>query len=134
MGQSKKGPAHPITICTINLPDFDAWRAPFYDFGRIIRNEQGLIKKIVEKADATDAEKKVTEVNAAYYCFDAAWLRNHIEKIDASNPKGEFYITSLIGIAQEEGAFLNSIEIPEHQGLGVNTPEQLNIALQFIKK
>ncbi|MEI6057943.1 MAG: NTP transferase domain-containing protein [bacterium] len=123
----------PLTISTIRVPDFTDWRMPFYDFGRIIRDEKGLIKKIVEKSEATEQEKAVTEVNPAYYCFDAEWLRDRVKNIDAVNSKGEFYITSLIGMAQAEGAILNSIEIPEHHGLGVNTPEQLTVALKFVE-
>ena len=129
-----KAGTQPITMCTIHLPDFADWRAPFFDFGRIVRDEQGFIKKIVEKPDATDAERTITEVNPSYFCFDAAWLRDRIGQITANNPKGEYYLTDLIQIAQREGAVLNSVEIPAHQALGVNTPDQLASALQFFKK
>ncbi len=124
--------SQPITICTICVPDFLDWRMTFNDFGRIIRNENGDILKIVEKNDASDPEKTVREVNAAYYCFDAAWLRDRIHQVTATKPKGEYYLTDLIGIAQREGAVLNSIEIPAHHGLGVNSPEQVKIVERFL--
>lgn len=133
LDKNKSGKKTPLTIGTIRLPDFGDWRQTFFDFGRIVRNKKGEIEKIVEKSDATDVEKTITEVNPAYYCFDADWLRDRVSQLDTSNPQGEYYITDLIEIAQHEGAILNSVEIPAHQALGVNTPEQLAMVLEFMK-
>ncbi|MDB5259307.1 MAG: glmU, partial [Candidatus Taylorbacteria bacterium] len=93
----------------------------------------GSIVKIVERKDATEAEKAITELNPSYFCFDADWLRDRIEKIGTKNAQGEYYLTDLIGMAQQEGHKLHSHEIPAHEALGVNTPEQLEMVLGFIR-
>jgi bifunctional UDP-N-acetylglucosamine pyrophosphorylase/glucosamine-1-phosphate N-acetyltransferase len=131
--QAHVSQSQPLTIGTIRLLDFEGWRSTFYDFGRIVRDNKGAIVKIVEKNDATEHERAITEVSPSYFCFDAAWLRDRIHRLTATNPKGEYYLTDLIHIAQSEGAILNSIEIPAHQALGVNTPEQLATVLQFLQ-
>jgi bifunctional UDP-N-acetylglucosamine pyrophosphorylase/glucosamine-1-phosphate N-acetyltransferase len=127
-----KNKSGPLTMSTMKLSDFNDWRSAFYDFGRIVRDRKGTIKKIVERTDTSPAEKLITEVNPAYYCFDADWLCDRIKKINTENPQGEYYLPDLIQIAQDEGTVLNSIEIPAHQALGVNTPEQLKTVLKFL--
>jgi bifunctional UDP-N-acetylglucosamine pyrophosphorylase/glucosamine-1-phosphate N-acetyltransferase len=127
---SKKSP---ITLATAQVGDFNEWRKTFYEFGRIIRDLKGDIVKITEKKDANEIELAVTEINPAYFCFDAEWLRHHINTLDTKNAQGEYYLTDLISIAQKEGHILNSISIPPHEALGANTPEQLNFLLNFVK-
>lgn len=114
-----------LTIATVNVPNFDDWRAGFFDFGRIIRNESGQIVKIIEKKDATDIEKQITEINPAYFCFKASWLWRHLSKIRNKNAQGEYYLTDLISIAQSQNHVINSIDIEPREALGVNTAEQL---------
>ncbi|MEY2664602.1 MAG: hypothetical protein RIT04_410 [Candidatus Parcubacteria bacterium] len=123
----------PITLATAQVEDFNEWRKTFYEFGRIIRDTKGDIVKITEKKDANETELAVTEINPAYFCFDAEWLRHHIHNLDTKNAQGEYYLTDLISIAQKEGYVLNSISIPPHEALGANTPEQLNFLLNFVK-
>jgi bifunctional UDP-N-acetylglucosamine pyrophosphorylase / glucosamine-1-phosphate N-acetyltransferase len=124
--------ASPITMATVRLQDFEDWRKQFHDFGRIIRDTLGSIVKIVEKKDASEAEKAITEVNPSYLCFDAKWLSERIKDLGCTNAQGEYYLTDLIGIAQQEGHFLNSLEIPPEEALGVNTPEQLQVVLGLL--
>ena len=122
----------PLTLGTVKLPDFADWREGFHSFGRVVRDKNSRIKKIIEKLDATDAEQAIKEVSPSYFCFNADWLRAHINELGAANQKSEYYLTDLIEIAQREGHVLNSIDIPAHEALGVNTPEQLQTVLKFI--
>jgi bifunctional UDP-N-acetylglucosamine pyrophosphorylase/glucosamine-1-phosphate N-acetyltransferase len=126
------GNTSPITLATVKVSDFNEWRALFFDFGRIIRDTYGSIIKITEKKDATEEEKKITEVNPSYFCFDAAWLRDKINKITTDNTQGEYYLTDLVALAQQDGHKLNSLEIPAREALGVNTKEQLAMVLDFL--
>ena len=114
-----------LTIATANVHDFDDWRACFFDFGRVIRDKFGRIVKIVEKKDATDLEKKVTEINPAYFCFKASWLWQHLSKIKNKNTQGEYYLTDMIGLAQKQGHIIRSISIEPREAMGINTTEQL---------
>lgn len=123
----------PLTLGTVNVPDFLDWRKPFYDFGRIIRDASGKIIKNVEKKDAKPEELEIKEINPSYFCFDVIWLKENIEKINKVNAQGEYYLTDLVGMAQSQGYELNSCLISTHKALGVNTPEQLELVTQFIK-
>lgn len=114
-----------LTIATTNVPNFNDQYACFFDFGRIIRNESKQIAKIVEKKDANDLEKRITEINPAYFCFKATWLWQHLSKIKNKNAQGEYYLTDLIDIAQKQGHVIGSIAIEPREALGVNTAEQL---------
>src|SRR3989344_9242861 len=69
-----------ITMATIKLPDFEDWRAAFYkSFSRIIRNDEGKVVRDVQFKDANEEEKKITEVNPIYFCFEAVWLWEKIK-------------------------------------------------------
>ncbi|MEJ2151316.1 MAG: NTP transferase domain-containing protein [Chloroflexota bacterium] len=106
--------AGPITMLTLIA---DTPRG----FGRIVRAEGGSVQAIVEEADATLEQLAISEVNPGVYCFEAAWLWSHLDKIPVS-PKGEYYLTDLVGLAVDEGATVNAITIEDpNDALGINT-------------
>lgn len=72
-----------------------------HGYGRIIRNSDGEVLRIVEEKDATAEERKVTEVNSGVYAFDAATLRHALTQLNTDNAQGELYLTDVIGIARE---------------------------------
>jgi bifunctional UDP-N-acetylglucosamine pyrophosphorylase/glucosamine-1-phosphate N-acetyltransferase len=100
-----------ITMGTVVLPDFEDWRAGAYFLGRIIRDENGEVIKIIEHKDATEEERKIKEINPAIYAFDAKWLWDNINKLKNLNAQGEYYITDLVRIAQEEGRKIKAIPV-----------------------
>lgn len=116
-----------ITMLTTTVPDFEDWRRPFYDFGRLVRDAGGNVVKSVEKKDASPQELGIKELNPSCYCFTAAWLWEHLPKIKSHNAQGEYYLTDLVQIAIEEGAKVEAIPVDAHEVIGVNTPEQLEI-------
>ena len=119
---------HIISMMTTKVPNFNDWYQFFYDFGRIIRDEQGNIKEIVEKKDATPEQLEIKEVNPAYFCFQASWLWENLAKLKNDNAQGEYYLTDLAKIAIDEGLRIDSIDIDSKEAIGINTPEQLKIA------
>lgn len=123
----------PLVMATVTVDDFTDWKTGFYDFGRIMRNENGAITGIIEKKDASDTQRDIHEVNPGYYSFDIEWIRNHINNLTAANASGEFYLTDLVGIAVNEGHTIPSISVEPHEALGVNTPEQLEVVKRFVK-
>lgn len=129
-GHQKSGAT--ITMATISTPDFEGWKQSFYDFGRIIRDESGNIIKSIEKKDATEEQKQIKEVNPCYYCFDAKWLWESLSQLKNNNAQGEYYLTDVVETAFKEGKKIHSIAIPPHEGLGVNTPEQLKMVEQYL--
>ncbi len=90
-------------------------------FGRVIRNKDGKVTQIVEEAVANPEQLKVREYNISLYCIQADWLWENLKKIKAS-PKGEFYITDLVGMAVEQNLRLDSFVLDDPaEGLGINT-------------
>ena len=117
-----------LTMMTIKVPNFENEYAGFMGFGRVIRNEDGNIKKIVEIRDADEKEKKVTELNPSLFCFDSSWLLSNLDKLTNKNAQEEYYLTDLVGLAIEEGKKISSLEISPMECVGVNTPEELRYA------
>ncbi len=123
-----------LTMMTIVLPDFDDFRAVFEKFGRIKRNANGDVESIVEYKDATEEERKILEVNPAFFCFDAAWLWANIEGLGNDNVSREYYLTDLVKMALQQKKKVIAIPMDDHiEAIGVNTPEELRLAERFAK-
>jgi len=125
---------HVLTMATITVPDFDHWRTSYHGHGRIVRDEAGNITKIVEKKDADEEQLEITELNPSCYCFRRDWLIENVPLLDNNNSQNEYYITDLLGIAFEQGHSISSIAIDPEEGLGINNPEQLEMAIKVIFK
>jgi len=122
-----------LTLATVKVPDFNEWRVGFSHFGRIVRDDNGQIQRIVEHKDATDDEKQITEVNPSYFCFNAQWLWEHLPLLDCRNAQNEYYLTDLVELALKQNDRLTSLTLDNpHEALGINTLEQLALAEQFV--
>jgi bifunctional UDP-N-acetylglucosamine pyrophosphorylase/glucosamine-1-phosphate N-acetyltransferase len=67
--------------------------------GRIVRDSQGEILRIVEEKNATAVEKQIQEINTGFYCFDRDFLVKYIDQIKKNDVTGEFYLTDMVEIA-----------------------------------
>jgi bifunctional UDP-N-acetylglucosamine pyrophosphorylase/glucosamine-1-phosphate N-acetyltransferase len=123
-----------LTLMTTIVPNFENWYESFKGHGRIVRNEDGEVQKIVEAKEATEAEKKITELNPGFFCFKASWLWPHLELIKNNNATGEYYLTDLIEIALKEGVKISSTHIAPEECMGINTPEELKLAEEIYLK
>ena len=74
-----------------------------FGYGRIIRDAQGQVECIVEQKDCTPEQAAVTECNSGFYCFDAQYLFDALNRVSNENAQGEFYLTDVIGIAPAQG-------------------------------
>lgn len=93
--------------------------------GRIVRDKQGKVQRIVEEKAATEAQKKIREVNDGVYVFKALWLREFMNKIPLS-AVGEYYLTDLVEIGAKNGARIETYVLPDTgEWFGVNTKEEL---------
>jgi bifunctional UDP-N-acetylglucosamine pyrophosphorylase/glucosamine-1-phosphate N-acetyltransferase len=94
-------------------------------YGRVLR-QGGRVKRIVEDRDATDAEKKIAEINTSVYCFAAARLWPALGKVRPDNDQGEYYLTDVIGILARAGARVDAVVTPDPgEATGVNDRKQL---------
>lgn len=95
-------------------------------YGRIVRDENGTVLKIVEQKDATEAEKSIQEINGGMYTFDGKLLKHALSKLDNKNSQGEYYLTDTIEILLSEGHRVDAIAIQESDDIaGVNSRVQL---------
>jgi bifunctional UDP-N-acetylglucosamine pyrophosphorylase/glucosamine-1-phosphate N-acetyltransferase len=67
-----------------------------FGYGRIVKNKNGEIIKIVEEADTAPQEKLIKEINTSIYCFDAKALFDNISSLDSNNYQKEYYLTDII--------------------------------------
>jgi len=118
----------PLAILTTKLSNFEEWRRNFYHWGRIIRDTQGQIIKIMEFKDATPEEQAVTEVNPNAMYFNRQWLFQHLPNLDNHNKSAEYYLTDLIKIAFSEGQPIASTIVDPCEAMGINSLEELKIA------
>jgi bifunctional UDP-N-acetylglucosamine pyrophosphorylase / glucosamine-1-phosphate N-acetyltransferase len=103
-------------------------------YGRIIRNEKGEVLSVVEDRDATQAQKTITEVNSGVYAIEPGVLRL-LKKIKLNALKREYYLTDIVDIAKSEGLKVHGFMIgSEEEFLGVNTPGELKMARDLMKK
>jgi bifunctional UDP-N-acetylglucosamine pyrophosphorylase / glucosamine-1-phosphate N-acetyltransferase len=116
-----------LTMATTTVADFDDWRASFDLFGRVVRDDNNQILKIVERKDAMPEIAAIKEVNPAYFCFQADWLWSHIDKIQNNNAQAEYYLTDLVDLAFQEKQKIATVDISPREALGVNTAEHLDL-------
>ncbi|WP_434450908.1 bifunctional UDP-N-acetylglucosamine diphosphorylase/glucosamine-1-phosphate N-acetyltransferase GlmU [Lentzea sp. E54] len=72
-------------------------------YGRIVRDADGSVQRIVEQKDADHAEQLINEINSGVYAFDAAVLRDGLSRLSTDNAQGELYLTDVLGIARGDG-------------------------------
>lgn len=123
-----------VTLMTTTVSDFSGWHKVFESWGRILRDTHGHIVGIREYRDAMQSEQEIHEVNPALYCFDAAWLWENIAQVKNFNAQGEYYLTDLVELAVSQGHEIASSEIQPEESIGVNTPEELDLARNILKK
>ena len=99
------------------------------DFGRIVRDEAGLVAGIVEVRDARREELAIREVNVGAYCFDNAALLDALDRLRADNAQGEYYLTDVIGMMAGDGRLVETVVTQNlEETLGINDPVHLAFA------
>jgi len=109
---------HPITFLTIDQ------KHPV-GMGRVVRDDDNKVKAIVEEKDATDEERKITEINPGCYVFSVAFLKAYLPTVPKSSVTGEYYVTSLVDMAIAKGEQVDTVQGGTMQWKGVNTPTDL---------
>lgn len=103
-------------------------------YGRIIRNSEGEVEKIVEHKDASESELKVCEINSGMYFFKAKALLDALDSINDNNAQGEYYLTDALGIICDNngkaGAY--TVHNPD-EIMGVNDRVQLARAEKIMR-
>lgn len=108
-----------LAVLTVNLENPTG-------YGRMIRNDQGQVTRIVEEKDAAPAEKTIREVNTGIMAIPSARLTDWLGRLSNSNAQGEYYLTDIVALAVAEGVPVHTAQ-PSHEWevLGVNNKVQL---------
>ena len=93
-------------------------------YGRVVRNSDGHVQKIVEHKDASPDELKVTEVNAGIYAVPAEFLRKALKKLDSNNAQNEMYLTDIVEMAAK-AIGVDTLIVDPAEVAGVNDRAQL---------
>lgn len=103
-------------------------------YGRVVRGQDGRISSIVEHRDADDQVRRIQEVNAGIYCFDARSLFALLPKLHNANAQGEYYVTDAVAALHAEGGAIESVVFDDPSILaGVNDRWQLAEAAQGLR-
>jgi len=90
-------------------------------YGRILRNPEGHVERIVEQKDATPDEQLVKEINSGTYCFDNLALFAALKLVKNDNSQGEFYLPDVIEILKQQGEIVSAYATDDFaETLGVN--------------
>jgi bifunctional UDP-N-acetylglucosamine pyrophosphorylase/glucosamine-1-phosphate N-acetyltransferase len=94
--------------------------------GRIVRDDDGRVRAIVEERDATDEQRAIREINAGVYVGDAAALRRALAGLDTDNDQGEQYVTDVLALLVAEGAAVGGVPADDPVDvLGCNDQREL---------
>jgi len=108
-----------VTVATAVLADASG-------YGRIVRDECGALKGIVEHNDCTEQQRQIREINTGYFCYQTPLLLDALGKIRPNNVKNEYYLTDVLHVLLAEGYKAAAVTaVAEEDAMGVNSRAQL---------
>ena len=104
-------------------------------YGRIIRNAEDNVEKIVEFKDCNEQELQVKEINVGIYCVDNELLWKYLPELTNNNAQKEYYITDLVEIFKKHGHVVNAMiaDDPDEM-IGINDRVMLDEAARWLKR
>ncbi|NOX38118.1 MAG: NTP transferase domain-containing protein [Calditrichaeota bacterium] len=116
------------TLLTANMEDPTG-------YGRIVRDERGFVKQIVEEKDASPEIKQIKEINVGIYIFESQPLFETLPLIKNDNQQGEYYLPDVIKIYVDRGEKIAAVLTPDvEETHGINNVEQLRHAEAILRK
>jgi bifunctional UDP-N-acetylglucosamine pyrophosphorylase / glucosamine-1-phosphate N-acetyltransferase len=106
-----------------------------FGYGRIVRQSEDLISRIVEERDATDQERTINEINTGVYLVDRELLFDLVGLLENNNAQGEYYITDIVGEAVTRSIPVHAFVLDDFsEALGINTRSELAAASAVVWK
>lgn len=103
-------------------------------YGRVVRNKEGFIEKIVEFKDCNEEEKLIKEINTGIYCFDNKSLFKHLNDVNNNNAQKEYYITDLVKIFNNNNLKVKALVAKDNDEVqGVNNKVELASANKYMQ-
>jgi UDP-N-acetylglucosamine diphosphorylase/glucosamine-1-phosphate N-acetyltransferase len=102
-------------------------------YGRIVRDADGRLLRIVEQKDATEGERAIREINSGLFCFSGPELFSALKRVTRRNAQNEYYITDVIGLLAAEGKRVAAWCIEDAREVaGINNPDELDAVRRFV--
>jgi len=95
-------------------------------YGRVKKNENGLVISIVEEKDASEEDKKIKEIFTGILCCNKKLLEEAIGEVNNDNAASEYYLTDIVSIINTKGFRINTCIVPNDEVKGANTKEELS--------
>lgn len=103
-------------------------------YGRVIHDENGKVREIVEHKDCNEEQRKIREVNLGMYCFDIQELLKALKELKNDNAQGEYYLTDVIKIMYDKGLKTGSIVVSDNtEVLGINDRIDLQVLTKALQ-
>ena len=107
------------TVLTANLADPTG-------YGRVVRDRDDRVRRLVEEGDATEAEREIAEVGTSMYCFRRSLLAPALRRLSPENAQGEYYLTDVVAVLAEAGYRVVALPADDPtETIGVNDRFQL---------
>jgi bifunctional UDP-N-acetylglucosamine pyrophosphorylase/glucosamine-1-phosphate N-acetyltransferase len=117
--ETQRGGKSAATVITTVLEDPSG-------YGRVLRDEDGSVRAIVEQKAATEEQLALREINSGIYCFRGDLLWRHLGQIEPNNPAREYYLTDIVEIFRRAGYSVQPLLIEDSSELlGINTRVEL---------
>ena len=110
-----------LGLLTVTLPDPTG-------YGRIVRDSHGQVQAIVEHKDASEAQRRIGEVNTGILAAPASRLKSWLPRLSADNAQGEYYLTDIIAMAVADG-----VDVQTHQPADATEVEGVNDRVQLAR-
>jgi bifunctional UDP-N-acetylglucosamine pyrophosphorylase/glucosamine-1-phosphate N-acetyltransferase len=104
-------------------------------YGRVVRDEQGRVLRLVEENDASPQERKIKEVSSSHYCFEVTKLFPALRKINRANTQHEYYLPDVIAILAGAGEKVEALPVDDpFLTFGINTREDFVTGTRELRK
>ena len=105
-----------------------------FGYGRLVRDENGNLERIVEEKDATDEIRKIQEVNSGTYVFESPGIFTDLTRIGSNNKQNEYYLPDIMSLLRGEGKAVGSLVMDNpDEALGANSKEDLTVLEEKFK-
>ena len=117
-----------MTVLTAELAD------P-YGYGRIVRDDEGQIDRIIEERDASADQRAIREINSGIYALSIGPLFEHLDQLATDNSQAEYYLTDLVGLYRQKGLRVDALRLDTADELrGVNSRLDLAELSQVVRQ
>lgn len=104
-------------------------------YGRVVRNYDGSVKRIVEEKDATSEVRELHEISTGTFIFDNKTLFKALEKVTAENAQNEYYLPDVISIMFSEHKLIDAYETADfNETMGINDRVALARAEELLRE